>query len=101
MTVKMTLKVQQDSVHGDGGDSVDDFDFSDSDFDLEGDDDDIFVDYVDEDATEETGSKGQQKGKGKKAVGSKLKGTKVLSLAGYGEESTDESELELPESDEE
>jgi len=101
VTVKMTLKVQQYSVHGDGGDSVDDFDFSDSDFDLEGDDDDIFVDYVDEDATEETGSKGQQKGKGKKAVGSKLKGTKVLSLAGYGEESTDESELELPESDEE
>ena len=49
----------QHDVHGDDGDSEDDFDFSDSDFDLEGDDDDIFVDYVDEDAIEETGSKGQ------------------------------------------
>ena len=97
--------VQQDlvqhDVHGNDGDSEDDFDFSDSDYDLEGDDDDIFVDYVDEDVTEETGSKGQQKGKGKKAVGSKLKGKKVSSLAIYGEELTDEFELELPESDEE
>ena len=59
------------------------------------------MDYVDEDVTEETGSKDQQKGKDKKVVGSKLKGEKVLSLTVYGEESTDESELELPESDEE
>ena len=53
--------VQQDSVqhdvHGDDGDSEDDFDFSDSVYDLEGDDDDIFVDYVDEDATEKTGNR--------------------------------------------
>ena len=49
----------QHDVHGDDRDSEDDSDFSDSDYDLEGDDDDIFVDYVDEDATEETGSKGQ------------------------------------------
>ena len=73
-SVKQDL-VQHD-VHGDDGDSEDDFDFGDSDYDLEGDDDDIFVDYVDEDVTKETGSKGQQKGKGKKVVGSKLKGDK-------------------------
>ena len=82
-------------MHGDDGDSEDDFDFSDSDYDLEGDDDVIFVDYVDEDVTEETDSKGQQKGKGKKAVGGKPKRKKVSSLVVYGEESTDKSELEL------
>ena len=97
----MQQDLVQHDVHGDDGDSEDDSDFSDSNYDLEGDDDDIFVDYVDEDVTQETGSKGQQKGKGKKVVGRKLKGKKVSSLAGYGEESIDESELELPESDEE
>jgi hypothetical protein len=43
--------VQQDSVqhdvHGDDGDNEDDSDFNDSDYDSEGDDDHIFVDYVD------------------------------------------------------
>ena len=48
----------QHDVHGDDGDSEDDSDFSDSDYDLEGDDYDIFMKYVDEDVTEETGSKG-------------------------------------------
>lgn len=59
------------------------------------------MDYVYEDVTEETASKVLQKAKGKKVVGSKLKGRKVSSIAVYADDSRDESELELPKSDEE
>jgi hypothetical protein len=72
-------------------DSDDDSDFHDSDYDLaEDDDDDIWIDNVDED---------ESSAKGKKAAGSKLKGKRIQNLDLYGDDSTDDSDLELPESD--
>jgi len=79
--------MHQDSVQqGDDVSKEFDSNFHDSDYDIEGDDDDIFVEYVDDDVINETNSKLQQKGKGKKDVGSKLKGRKVSSMDFYGEE---------------
>jgi hypothetical protein len=101
---EMDQESVQHDVQGDES-SEDDADFNDNDYDIQGDDDDIFMHYVDQDVTEEEiASKGQHIVKSKKAVGSKLKGKKVSSKVVYGAESTDESDeskLELPESDEE
>ena len=82
-----------DGAATDGGnieDNDDDSDFHDSGYDLAEDDDDIWIDNVDEDESSD---------KGKKATGSKLKGKRIQNLNLYGDDSTDDSDLELLESD--
>ncbi|CAO2205815.1 unnamed protein product [Urochloa humidicola] len=85
-----------------GGNAVDedsgsecDTDFFDSDYELDDEDDDLFMDNVDEDVVDEGVAKGQNIGKGKK-----LK-AKMVSDRECDELSSDEDEMQLPESDDE
>ena len=82
---------------GEESDSDSDSDLVDSDYEIEDDDDDLFVENVDEDVAD----LGHGKGKGKKAAGSKLKRNTVpfVDSNGLNELSTDEDDLQLPDSD--
>ena len=82
---------------GEESDSDSDSNFVDSDYEIEDDDDDLFVENVDEDVAD----LGHGKGKGKKAAGSKLKRNTVPfeDSNGLNELSTDEDDLQLPDSD--
>lgn len=78
-------------------DDSDDPDFVDSDYEIEDGDDDLFMDNVDGEVTEEAIRKS------KKAAGSKLKGQQFAGQTFWvdGEVSTDEEGLQLPDSDDE
>ena len=85
---------------GNGGEESDsdrDSNFVDSDYEIEDDDDDLFVENVDEDVAD----LGHGKGKGKKAAWSKLKRNTVpfKDCNGLNELSTDEDDLQRPDSD--
>lgn len=60
---------------GDG--SENDTDFLDSDYEFMDGDDDLFVDHVDENVVDQGEAKGKKIAKGKKAVGSRLRGSEV------------------------
>jgi len=80
---------------GDG--SEDDTDFSDSDYEFMDGDDDLFVDHVDDDVVDQGVAKGKKIAKGKKATGSRLRGSELSVINDDGEElSTDEEGLQLP-----
>lgn len=73
-------------------DSDSDLDFIDSDYEIDDDDDDIFIDNVDEEVLDQGVAKGKKIEKGKKARGNRLNQTDE-------EISTDEEDLQLPDSD--
>lgn len=69
-------------------------DFLDSDYELDDGDDDLFADYIDENVDDDDVITTEKKSKGKKAMGSRLKGQAVQ--AKTGDQSSDDEDLELP-----
>ncbi|CAO2169129.1 unnamed protein product [Urochloa humidicola] len=89
--------IDVDQRSGTKGSDIDsDPEFFDSDYEID-DDDDLFVDNVDEQVVDEGVVKGAKIGKGKKARGNRLKEKEILESD--EELSTDEDDLQLPESD--
>lgn len=70
-------------------------------YELDDGDDDLFVDYVDENVIDEGVAKGKKILKGKKARGSRLKGNLAIVPRGDESEDTDEEELNAADSDDE
>lgn len=94
---------EDDCDEEDSGTESDDSDeeFYDSDYELDDGDDDLFVDYVDENVIDEGVAKGKKILKGKKARGSRLKGNLAIVPRGDESEDTDEEELNAADSDDE
>jgi hypothetical protein len=86
-----------DSGSEDSDSDNDDLDFVDSDYEIDDDDDDIFIDNVDEEVLYQGVAKGKKIEKGKKARGNRLNQKRVDQTD--EEISTDEEDLQLPDSD--
>ena len=91
----------EDIIESDGGtddNDSEDEEFHDSDYELDDGDDDLFVNNVDDNVVDQGVLQGQKISKGKKAKDNRIKGVEAI-LEYNGEVSTDEEELELPESE--